>query len=87
MEKIFKAFGNSSVMIICGTVLAINSLNTLGIILISLGVIGSVFHYALNIQREKEEKEEREKLYGDITKSLANAVNVPFLNNTSDQVH
>ena len=88
MEKLLKAFGNSSIMIICGTILAVNELTTMGIVLLSAGGLGSVFNYAVEIQNQKEEKEEREKIYDSIKNTIATAgLSVPFLGNNSDQVH
>jgi len=89
MEKLFKAFNTSTVLIICGTVLSVYGQGTLALILISLGILGSIVGFAIQIQKEKEEKEEREKLYAGIAETISNTgINIPYVTSAgTDQVH
>ena len=71
-----KIVSASSILVICGTALCFGGTFTFGVILTTLGILGSIIDYAMVIQKENQEKEEREKLYDGIKSSL---VQVPFL--------
>ena len=89
MEKFFNSMGASTVLIICGTILAVYSHQILSITLISLGVLGSIVKFSINIQKENQEKEERARLYEDIKKTVSSVgVNIPYVTSSgNDQVH
>ena len=89
MEKITKIFSASIVLIVCGTMLAIYNQQTFAIILMSLGIFGSVVNFSLQVQKDKEEKEEREKIYDDIKNSLAaTGIKIPYVTSAeADQIH
>ena len=86
-NKFSKLMSSSSVLIICGTLLAIYQQTVFGIVLTSLGVIGSVFNFAIKIQKEKEEKEEREKLYEGIKNTLSSPLSFLTPGIQSDEIH
>ena len=89
MEKFFKSFGTSSILIICGTVLAVHNQGAFAITLISLGVLGSIINFSLEIQKDREEKEEREKLFEGIKETLSGTgIKIPYVTSPgTDQVH
>lgn len=70
MHNISKAFGFPSVLAICGTILTIYNHSVFGIVLVSLGVLGSILKYSIEFQKETKEREEREKLYENIGKAI-----------------
>ena len=79
MENFFKAFNIPAIMIICGTVLAVNNLITFGIALVSLGTAGAVASFSIKIQRENEEKEQLKSMYEDVKTALSKTgIEIPY---------
>ena len=89
MEKMVKLFNASLVLIACGTVLAVYNQQTFAIVLISLGIFGSVVNFSIQVQKEKEDKEEREKLLKGIKDTLSGTgINIPYVTSAeTDQLH
>ena len=70
MQNISRVFSFSSVLAVCGTILTIYNHATFGIVLVSLGIFGSILRYSVEFQKETKEREEREKLYENIGKVI-----------------
>ena len=81
-----KFFSNSSILIICGTILSVYSSMTFGIILVCLGVLGSIFNFAIEFQKDTKEREEREKIYEGLKTAVVNPLSV-FTQSDSSQIH
>ena len=86
MEKLGKLVGAPSVLIICGTVLSINGFFTSGMILISLGILGSIVGFSISYQKETIEREERKQLYENVAKTIGTSIPV-WTGENSGQVH
>ena len=71
MHNITKVFSFSSILAVCGTILTIYNHTTFGIVLVSLGILGSILRYSVEFQKETKEREEREKLYENIGKIIS----------------
>ena len=70
-----------SVLAICGTVLIISNSLTIGGIILSAGVIGSVIDYSINIQMMTKEQEEKDKLYDGIKQTIESLSSINPLGN------
>ena len=71
MNKISKVFEFSSILVLCGTILTIYNHAIFGIILVTLGILGSIVKFSLEFQKETREREEREKIYENIGKIIS----------------
>lgn len=89
MENFFKAFNIPAILIICGTVLAVNGLLSFAISLVSLGVLGSIALFSIKIQKENEEKEQLKKIYEDVKNALSRTgIEIPYGASTEkNQLH
>ena len=79
-SKISRLLSTSSILVICGTVLAVYSQLVAGMIMIACGAIGSIFSFAIEVQRSNGEAEERKALYDNLQKTINNGI---LLQNTS----
>lgn len=75
MNNISKIFDFSSILAVCGTILTVYNHVNFGIILVTLGVLGSILKYSIEFQKETKDREEREKLYENIGKIVLPAGN------------
>ncbi len=65
-----KIISFSSILAICGTALVISNMPVYGGILISLGVIGAIIDYCLEVHNKVKEQEEKDKLYEGIKQTV-----------------
>lgn len=79
-NKISRLLSTSSILVICGTVLAVYSQIVAGMIMIACGTIGSIFSFAIEVQRSNGEAEERKALYDNLQKTINSGI---LLQNTS----
>lgn len=59
-------FGHSEILVICGTYLITHNYFGLGLALMILGFLGSIFRSALRIQKTQQELEAKQKILSEM---------------------
>ena len=86
MEKLVKMINTPPILVVCGTVLAVNNMFTSGMILTSLGILGSILNFGLDQHKENQDREERKELYDNVAKNIGTAIPL-WTADKSGQVH
>ena len=86
MEKNKSFVSSSSILVICGTVLAVNGYFATGITIAVLGVLGSIVSFSISYQQESIEREERKQLYENVAKTIGSSIPM-WTNDNSGQIH
>ncbi len=86
MGKVGKIISTSSVLVICGTVLAINGLSTWGLVIIGLGISGAIINSSISYNQDAQDRLERKQLYENVAQQLGNSIS-SWPSSSSDQIH
>jgi len=87
-NKVMKLLSTSSILVICGTFLAANNQITAGLIMVALGTLGSLFSFAMDIQKSNSEAEERKTLYENLQQTIGTSLLMGTSNESdSDRFH